>query len=79
MPGVTKRLRIAVILSTSSTEIGFETGLKSIKSRKAIGGAERILALYCFQISYEARSQADCNICIVCASHACFSPDRRDL
>ena len=36
-------------------------------------------AEYCFQISYEESSQAFCSMCMVWASQACFSPERRAL
>ena len=45
MPGVTKRLRIAVTLSTSSTLIASPIGLIASKSRKLIGGLLCIFAL----------------------------------
>ena len=42
MPGATKRLRISVMLSTSSSEIGCTASVrKSSRSRSAIGGSRR--------------------------------------
>ena len=45
MPGVLKRLRISVIDSTSSTEIGALPGRKSRRSRSATGGSLLIASL----------------------------------
>ncbi len=64
IPGVTNRLRIEVMLSTSSIGTGWPIGLISSKSRKCVGGLLRIFAEYCFHISKDARSHAACNICI---------------
>ena len=79
MPGVTKRLRIEVMDSTSSIGTGLPSTLISSKSRMWIGGLARIAAEYCFHISNDARLQASCSMCMVWASQACFSPDRRAL
>ena len=79
IPGVTNRLRIEVMLSTSSTEIGAFAGLKSNKSRRWIGGRDCISLEYCLNNLNDPRSQADCNKCIACASHAWVSPLLRDL
>jgi hypothetical protein len=51
MPGVTNRLRIEVMLSTSSIGTGLPSGLMSSRSRRWIGGFACILAEYCFHIS----------------------------
>ena len=51
IPGVTKRLRIEVIDSTSSMGTGLPNGLMSSRSRMWIGGLARIVALNCFQMS----------------------------
>ena len=51
IPGVTKRLRIAVMLSTSSMGTGFPSGLMSSRSRMWIGGFARIAAENCFHTS----------------------------
>jgi hypothetical protein len=51
MPGVTNRLRIEVMLSTSSSGTGLPSGLMSSRSRRWIGGFDCILAEYCFHIS----------------------------
>jgi len=51
MPGVTKRLRIAVMLSTSSMGMAGPSGLMSSRSRRWIGGFDFILAEYCFHSS----------------------------
>ena len=51
MPGVTNRLRIEVIDSTSSIGTGLPKGLMSKRSRMWIGGLVRIVALNCFQMS----------------------------
>ena len=79
IPGVTKRLRMDVMLSTSSKGIAVPNGLKSSRSRKWIGGLLCILAEYCFHISKDALLQAVCIMCIEVASHAWVSPDLRDL
>ena len=51
MPGVTNRLRIEVIDSTSSIGTGLPSDLMSRRSRIWIGGFDRIAAEYCFQMS----------------------------
>ena len=51
MPGVTNRLRIEVMLSTSSIGTGLPSDLMSSRSRMWIGGLARIAALYCFHMS----------------------------
>ena len=79
MPGVTNRLRIEVMLSTSSSGTGLPSGLMSSRSRKWMGGLLRILALYCFHSSNDARLHAICNMCMDVASHAWVSPDLRAL
>ena len=48
MPGVTNRLRIAVMLSTSSSGAGEVFGVKSSRSRRLIGGRDCIALEYCF-------------------------------
>ena len=51
IPGVTKRLRIEVIDSTSSIGTGLPKGLMSRRSRMWIGGFARIVAENCFHTS----------------------------
>ncbi len=51
IPGVTKRLRIDVMLSTSSNGTGAPSGLIASKSRRWIGGFACIRAEYCFHRS----------------------------
>ena len=70
IPGVTKRFLIEVIDSTWSSGTGPAFGWKSRRSRRWIGGRACIALEYCFQTSYDPRSQADCRICIARASQA---------
>ena len=79
IPGVTNRFLIAVIDSTWSSGTGPSFGWKSSRSRRCTGGRACIALEYCFQTSYDPRSQADCRICIDRASQAWLSPERRDL
>ena len=51
MPGVTKRLRMEVMLSTSPIGTGLPSGLMSRRSRRWMGGFDFIFAEYCFHIS----------------------------
>ena len=46
MPGVTKRLRISVIDSTSSIETGVPLGSKSTRSRSATGSLWYTISAY---------------------------------
>ena len=79
MPGVTNRLRIAVIELDLVERHRPAFGWKSRRSRRWIGGRACIAFEYCFQMSNDPRSQADCRMCIARASQAWLSPERRAL
>ena len=79
MPGVTKRLRIEVMDSTSSSGTEGPTGLKSSRSRRWIGGCARMPSLYFFHRLYEFWLTAACMAWMTWAPQAWVSPLRRAL